>query len=95
MKLPRIDSLVMVDWEDAHAGTSTWLFREELDTSLKTIKTVGWLAKITPKTIVVCASFSDDEGGVFSDVTTIPRNCIVKVHKLAEPDVIKTTVKAP
>ena len=85
MRLPPVDSLVLVNWEDAHAGTSTWLFRDELDAKLKTVKTVGWLAKITPKTVVVCASFSNDEGGVFSDVTTIPRNCIVTVHKLREP----------
>ena len=94
MKL-QIDSLVMVDWEDAHAGQSTWVFREELDAKLKIVKTVGWLAKVTPKTIVVCASFSDDEGGVFSDVTTIPRNCIVKVHKLRHPDGIKASRKTP
>jgi len=85
MRLPPVDSLVLMIWEDAHAGTSSWLFRDELDGKLKVIKTVGWLAKITPRTVTVCASFSDDEGGVFSDVTVVPRNCIVKVVKLSEP----------
>ena len=88
----KLDSLVLVEWQDAHAGQSTWVFRDELDANLKLVKTVGWLAKITPKTIVVCASFSDDEGGVFSDVTTIPRNCIVKVHQLRHPHGVKTTL---
>ena len=85
MKLPPLDSLVLLIWDDAHAGTSTWLFREELDATLRRIKTVGWLAKITPRTVVVCASYSDDEGGVFSDVTTVPKNCIVSCVKLKEP----------
>ena len=82
MRFPAIDSLVIVTWEDAHAGTSTWVFRSELDSNLKTIKTVGWLAKMTNKTITVAASFSNDEGGVFSDVTTIPKNCIVSVRRI-------------
>ena len=82
MRFPPIDSLVLMIWDDAHAGTSTWLFRSELDAKLKRIKTVGWLAKVTPKTVVVCASFSDDEGGVFSDVTTVPKNCIVSIQKI-------------
>lgn len=85
MKIPPVDSLVLMVWEDAHAGNSGWLFRSELDEKLKTVKTVGWLAKVTPKTVVICASWSDDEGGVFSDVTVVPRNCIVRLHKLAEP----------
>jgi hypothetical protein len=85
VRLPPIDSLVLMIWDDAHAANSGWVFRDELDSKLKRIKTVGWLSKITPKTVVVCASFSDDEGGVFSDVTTVPRNCIVSLRKLSEP----------
>ena len=82
MTLPPIDSLVLMIWDDAHAANSGWQFRDELDAKLKTVKTVGWLAKITPKTVVICASFSDDEGGVFSDVTTVPRNCIVSIRRI-------------
>jgi len=85
MKLPPVDSLVLLIWDDAHAANSGWQFRNELDANLKRIKTVGWLAKVTPKTVVICASYSDDEGGVFSDVTTVPKNCIVRCLKLAEP----------
>jgi len=82
MKFPKVDSLVLMVWEDAHAGQSTWVFREELDPALKIIKTVGWLARIDSKSVTVCASFSDDEGGVFSDVTTVPKNCIVSVRRI-------------
>jgi hypothetical protein len=82
VKLPPIDSMVWVKWHDAHAGQSTWVHRHELSEALKLVHTVGWLVRIAKNSIIICASYNAEDGGWFSDVTVIPRNCIVSIHRI-------------
>ena len=76
MKLPALNSPVIVIWEDAHSGEGNWVYPKDLDGSLQTVSTLGWLVRSDPKTITVAAS---KEGDMVADITIIPKSCVIEV----------------
>jgi len=72
---------VFVEWDDSHI-TSPWHNSEERDYNLCPIQTLGWLIKSDKRSISVAQSWDKDDHNYTSDVITIPRGCIRKIHKV-------------
>lgn len=79
MKIPALETLVIVTWEDAHTGDDNWCHPKDLDGSLKAVQSAGWLIRSDPKTITVAASRYAEADGMVADITIIPKTCVIEV----------------
>ena len=80
MTLPKVGSIVVVDWLDANSYGAGWKHKEELDGQLLKCSTVGWLMRDDKKTISMAATASEDE--FVTDACVIPKSFITKVTVL-------------
>lgn len=79
----RIDSLVVVHWEDALRAGSGWVGPEgPFCTAL--IRTVGWVVANDKRSVTLAASVGTPGSAheEIGEVITIPRGCIVVVQEL-------------
>ena len=74
--------LVLVHWDDS-ASTGSWSTKQEVCASdnhgLMRCKTVGWVTKVTRKSLTIHGSESANQ---VSDIMCVPRSCVVTMERL-------------
>lgn len=77
-----IPKLVYCEWVDSTNHDVTWA-DDDSESSVSTVVTIGFLQKKTKESIVVSASFSEDE---FLRPTVIPMGCITVLQRIELSD---------
>ncbi len=79
MSWPKAMPVVEVEWIDswAHGG---WQDPEDVDGTPLKCRSVGYLLKNGPNTVVL--ALSQHEGGSVGDVLTIPSRCVTELRTL-------------
>lgn len=72
---------VLVEWWDAHAATSAWTPRDEVDTERRVIRTVGFLIGRDRDHLMVAQSLDDATEHV-DQVLKIPRPVVLRWRRL-------------
>ena len=80
MKKKEPGRLVEVEWIDSCGPARKWHDPEILKTyKATTCYSVGWLARKDKQTIVLAASYGQDEVG---DISAIPAQCVKRIRRL-------------
>lgn len=73
--------LVYLEWIDSRGVSSSWDHLESLDSELCTVKSVGWVLKMTEDLIHIVPHLGHDPDQGCGDMV-IPMNCIIKKRNL-------------
>ena len=86
MRIPKVGTLVYVEWFDPHAHDGPWTSHAEAaDTAIERCRSVGWLLSKSKDAICIAAHvstrFKEDVGGAM----TLPRACVTSLKTLENP----------
>ena len=70
---------VEIEWVDSSSGATIWEDKDDYETDLPIIKTIGYLLGKNNLVVIVCQSFHDDEVG---RVFRIPAGCVRKIRNI-------------